>query len=236
MQKSKRWVCVSFLITTLLVPVFAWSKDGSEAKTSAATTATPAASAESVTALLGVLVMKGVLAPAEANAIRNAAPQAEFQMLVDVLKQKGVLSAEDMTAASSSSAVASPAPQPAPVASAAPASPLMVQAPPQAIAPAPIKPPAPTVASAVTPLRVLPLDPPVREGLVPAFKIGPVKVTPYGFIKATAIHDSSNPNGDDFPFPGIWLNSSSILSTGPTQDPSARPRRSHRPGRACATD
>ena len=31
-----------------------------------------------VTALLGVLVMKGVLAPNEANAIRNAAPKANF--------------------------------------------------------------------------------------------------------------------------------------------------------------
>ena len=32
-----------------------------------------------VTALLGVLVTKGVLAPAEAEAIRNAAPEVEFQ-------------------------------------------------------------------------------------------------------------------------------------------------------------
>ena len=218
MQRSKRWIWASFLITTLVVPLFAGSKEGSESKASTVATA-PMASTENVTALLGVLVMKGVLAPAEANAIRNAAPQVEFQMLVDVLRQKGVLSAADMTAAPISSAAATPAAPPVPVAIATPASPLVVQAP-QAVAQAPIKPPAPTVASAVTPLRVLPLDPPVREGLVPAFKIGPIKVTPYGFIKATAIHDSSNPNGDDFPFPGIWLNSSSVLSTGPTQDPS----------------
>ena len=216
MQMSKRWICISFLIAALVIPVIAGSKDGSEAKASS-TVAAATAGTENVTALLGVLVMKGVLAPAEANAIRNAAPEAEVQILVDVLKRKGVLSAADVTATGSSVAAT---PAAAPAASAAPASPLVVQAPAQAVAPAPIKPPAPTVASAVTPLRVLPLDAPVREGLVPAFKIGPVKVTPYGFIKATAIHDSSNPNGDDFPFPGIWLNSSSILSTGPTSDPS----------------
>ena len=223
MQRSKQWICASFLITTLAVPLFAGSKESAESKAGPTAAAAPLAGTENVTALLGVLVMKGVLAPAEANAIRNAAPNAEFQMLVDLLKQKGVLSASDVTATASPLVATSPAPQPTPPASAAPASALIVQAPPQgaqAVAPASIKPPAPTVASAVTPLRVLPFDAPVREGLVPAFKIGPVKVTPYGFIKATAIHDSSNPNGDDFPFPGIWLNSSSLLSTGPTQDPS----------------
>lgn len=222
MQMSKRWIRTSLLITTLVVPVFAGSKEGSESKASTPVATAPVAGTENVTALLGVLVMKGVLAPAEANAIRNAAPDAEFQMLVNVLKQKGVLTAADVAAAAGSSATpAASSPVPAVLAvRATPDSGLVVQAPAQAVAQAPIKPPAPTVASAVTPLRVLPLDPPVREGLVPAFKIGPIKVTPYGFIKATAIHDSSNPNGDDFPFPGIWLNSSSVLSTGPTQDPS----------------
>src|SRR5579862_1892452 len=220
MLRSNRWICNALLIAATALPVLAGSKDGSEAKASPTVAAPPAAGTENVTALLGVLVMKGVLAPAEANAIRNAAPQAEFQMLVDVLKQKGVLTAADVATAAGPSVAASPATPPAPAASTAPIAPLVVQTPAQAVAPAPIKPPGPTVASAVTPLRVLPLDPPVREGLVPAFKIGPVKVTPYGFIKATIVRDSSNPNGDDFPFPGIWLNSSSVLSTGPTKDPS----------------
>jgi len=81
-------------------------------------------------------------------------------------------------------------------------------------------PPAPTVVPAIAPLRVLPLDPPVKDGLIPGFKLGAVKVTPYGFIKVTAIRDSSSPNGDDFPYPGIFLNSSSVFSTGPTTNPS----------------
>jgi hypothetical protein len=78
--------------------------------------------------------------------------------------------------------------------------------------------PVPT-AAAVAPLRVLPVTPPAKGGLVSAFRIGPVSVTPYGFIKATAIHDSSMPNGDDFPYPGLFLDTSSVLNTGPTQDP-----------------
>ena len=89
-------------------------------------------------------------------------------------------------------------------------------------APSPVesKPAGPTVVSAIVPVRVLPLDPPVKDGLIPGFKLGGVKVTPYGFIKATVARDSSAPNGDDFPFPGIFLNSSSPFSTGPTDDPS----------------
>ncbi|HUK48805.1 MAG TPA: hypothetical protein VLW06_14475 [Terriglobales bacterium] len=79
--------------------------------------------------------------------------------------------------------------------------------------------PAPNVVPAVLPIRVLPIEPPAKDGLVPAFKLGAVKVTPYGFIKATAAHDSSAPNGDDFPFPGLFLNSTSVLNTGPTADP-----------------
>jgi hypothetical protein len=49
----------------------------------------------------------------------------------------------------------------------------------------------------------LPVGPIPREAGTPAFKIGSVRVTPYGFIKATVVHDSSSPNGDDFPLPGF---------------------------------
>ena len=77
----------------------------------------------------------------------------------------------------------------------------------------------PAVVPAIAPLRVLPVDPPRRDGLVPAFKMGPVKMTPYGFLKATAAHDSSMPNGDDFPFIGLFTASTTDTNTGPTKDP-----------------
>ena len=184
-----------------------------------------------VTALLGVLVKKGVLGPAEADAIRNAAPAAEFQLLVEALSRKGVLSAADLSVA------ATPAAQPA-----APAAPVEAresssvvvaggcgclaatqpQIQPQTPIPSRVAgelpPPPASVVGAVIPVRVFPVDPPKTGGLA-GIKAGPITLAPYGFIKATVVHDSSDPDGDDFPFPGIWLNSGNILSTGPTQDP-----------------
>jgi hypothetical protein len=194
----------------------------------------PAIGTANVTALLGVLVMKGVLAPSEAKSIQGATPGTEFQALVETLTRKGVVSAADL------SALAAPAPPPAPSAAVpvpaplvapallpaasaavprlapppAPEQPAVPQAAPLAVAAA-----APAVVAAVAPVRVLPVDPPVKDGLAAAFKLGAVKMTPYGFIKATAVNDTSSPNGDDFPFVGVFLGSTSILNTGPTKDP-----------------
>ena len=77
--------------------------------------------------------------------------------------------------------------------------------------------PQPKVVQAVAPVRVLPIDPPVKNGLVPAFRLGGVHVTPYGFLKSTAVEDSSNPHGDDFPLPGFIAGLTN--SFGPTVDP-----------------
>ena len=265
-MKLKRWLCTSLLAAVAVAPVFAGTNDAADAKNSpsanAANTAkaaeaagapanpspTPALGNANVTALLGVLVMKGVLAPAEANAIRNASPDAEFQLLVEALSRKGVLSAADLSAAASPAAAQPSVPAAAPaaipvavpvaVAATAPAAiPVTTSTslsnsepesssqagsglqqpgpgPQVAVTPAP-----PSVVAAVVPLRVLPVDPPKKDGLNAAFKMGPVKMTPYGFIKATAAYDSSSPNGDDMPFPGLFLSSTSILNTGPTEDP-----------------
>jgi hypothetical protein len=226
--------CFSSLLVLAItaVPVLAGSNDGKTANENAANTTataaaaaanpnpspTPAAGNANVTALLGVLVMKGVLAPTEANAIRNAAPEAEFQLLVEALSRKGLLSAADLSAA------ATPAAQPAapgasPVAarenaSASLSTPGADPTPQAASAP----PAAPPVVAAVAPVRVFPVDPPKTGGLN-GVKVGPVTFAPYGFIKATAIHDSSDPNGDDFPFPGLFLTTPQVTSTGPSTDP-----------------
>ncbi len=166
----------------------------------------------SVTALLGVLVMKGVLAPSEANAIRNAAPAGQFQALVEALSRKGVLNAADLSAATS--------PQAAVPETAVSTSLVSLESQPSGqAAPAP-KPAAPGVIPAIAPIRVFPVDAPKTGGLS-GVKVGPLTLAPYGFIKATVVHDSSMPNGDDFPFPGIWLTAgaNSTFNTGPTKDP-----------------
>jgi len=222
MLKFNRWICSALLAAVTVAPVLAGTKDATDAK-AAETNANPAAQPApaaaanpnltpagntNVTALLGVLVMKGVLDPSEANSIRNAAPEAELQLLVEALARKGVVSASDLAAVATPAASAQPAAKPAPVPASTPAQ-----------AAAPPKPPAPTVVAAIAPLRVLPIDPPIKDGLKAAFQMGPVKMTPYGFLKATGVYDTSNPNGDDMPFPGLFLATPQLTSTGPTKDP-----------------
>ena len=224
MSKFTKWLCTSLLTIVATAPVLAAPDDAVPANSGGGSNATnaaepvptpptlspaPAVNGGNVTALLGILVMKGVLAPTEAKAIQGAAPGTEFQALVNVLSSKGLVSASDLA----SLATPSPAPPPStavPVDAAliTPGTPSSPQA------ARDTKPAGPTVVPAIAPVRVNPIDPPSKDGLVAAFKLGPVKMTPYGFIKATLIHDSSDPRGDDFVLPG-FLNA----DTGPTTDP-----------------
>ncbi|MGC2476426.1 MAG: hypothetical protein WA485_18965 [Candidatus Sulfotelmatobacter sp.] len=244
MSKWNRMIGISLLAMVSVGSAFAGSKGATDTKTAAETAANATANASAapaganpsltpvgganVTALLGVLVMKGVLAPAEANAIRNAAPEAEFQLLVEALTRKGVVSATDLTVASPSTSnnptleshEGSASPATAAVASPNASAAVPAAAAPQvAHAPKEAKPPGPAVVAAIAPLRVLPVDPPVKDGLKAAFSMGPVKMTPYGFLKATGVYDTSNPNGDDMPFPGLFLATPQVTSTGPSKDP-----------------
>ncbi len=248
MLKLKMWLSILLVLAIMAVPVMAGNNDAKTENGNAANTSsteaspaaanpnpspspspspslspTSAASDSNVTALLGVLVMKGVLAPTEANAIRNAAPTAQFQALVEALSRKGVLSAADLSAA------ANPAARPSTVVAApvavTEAAAISVAGPEaavssQAVGATPPMPPAPAVVPAIAPVRVFPVDPPKTGGLS-GIKVGPLTLAPYGFVKATVVHDSSMPNGDDFPFPGIWLTSgaNSTFNTGPTEDP-----------------
>ena len=236
MSKFKKWLCISLLTIVATAPVMAGSDDAVPANNGTGTNATNAAepaaspatlnptsaiSTGNVTALLGVLVMKGVLAPSEAKAIQSAAPEAEFQLLVEALTRKGLLNAADVSAATNpaappSSAVTAPAAVSETVSAseASGDSQYSGQAATTPQTPQTQKPVPRTVVAAIAPVRVLPIDPPTKDGLVAAFKMGPVKMTPYGFVKATLVHDSSDPRGDDFPVPG-FLNA----DTGPNTDP-----------------
>ena len=238
MLKLKKLLPSLLVLAITALPVMAGSNDAKTANENAANATSaeaapagpspslaPTAGNANVTALLGVLVIKGVLAPSEAKAIQGAAPEAEFQLLVDTLSRKGYLSAADLSAAGNAAAQPStPATAPAAVPETVSASlstpegPTSPQAAATQMAPAP-KPATPAVVSAVAPVRVLPVDPPIKDGLKAAFTLGGVKMTPYGFIKATAARDSSSPNGDDFPFPGIFLTNTNPFSTGPSTDP-----------------
>ncbi len=247
MLKLKVWMSSLLVLAVTALPVMAGSNDAKTTKENSTNAtsaeATPAAASPNlattpgdanVTALLGVLVMKGVLAPNEANAIRTAAPNAQFQALVETLSRKGIVSAADLSAANPAAPPSAPAAVPVAVretVSTSLASPeaspqAQTQQPPKPQPPYPsrvageLPPPPPGVVTAVIPVRVFPIDPPKTGGLA-GIKAGPITLAPYGFIKASIVHDSSDPDGDDFPFPGIWLNAgpNSTFNTGPTQDP-----------------
>src|SRR5579863_8267061 len=71
----------------------------------------------------------------------------------------------------------------------------------------------PTTLPAALPIRPFPVGGIKKGELNPAIKLSGLGITPYGFLKATFIHDSSSPGGDDFPLPGF------LGDSGPTAAP-----------------
>ena len=207
-------------ITCLLIPVALGAADSSPTTaadpSNAAASAAPTNSSANVGAalnpsLVDLLVKKGILTTAEANSLGNVSGAAGMQQLLQLLKAKGVVN--DTEAAELKSAAEAEAVHSLMDAESGPTQ-ASLTTPASGQTPAPTKPAGPVVIPAIAPVRVLPLDAPVKEGLVPALKLGPVKVTPYGFVKATAAYDTSGPRGDDFIVPG-FLNA----DTGPNKNP-----------------
>jgi hypothetical protein len=154
-----------------------------------------------------VLVKKGILTPAEAKQIEQAATeQLANERIARILLDKGVISkaefeqiagkAPDAAAAAPEQKMASSQPPVAAIASQAQAAQK-----------------APAIVAAIAPIRALPVGGVSREAINLAFKTNGVGITPYGFVKATAAEDSSSPDGDDFPLPGF------IADSGPDGAP-----------------
>lgn len=177
-------------------------------------------------ALVHLLQAKGILTEQEAAQIAAASSSRESdRLLARLLLTKGLITqAEYESAVADSKGLTAPVASPAatvsaksnvtsvqPVPNGSPASPgQTLQAPLTAnLSSNKVDSASPSVIPAITPTRVFPVGGLPREGLKPAFSIGTVRVTPYGFIKATFVHDSSSPGGDDFPLPGF------ITDTGP---------------------
>jgi len=192
--------------------------------------------------LVRVLQSKGILTPQEAAQISQASSASDAdQRLAKLLLSKGVISQSDynqmmgapgiMNASASNSAPATMIPAvyrvPAAGAPAAPAAPAgsAASADPSAIAydqqqsqtgqtPVQQLPSvSPTTLSAANPIRVFPVGGVPKGELKPAIKLAGIGITPYGFLKATFVHDSSSPGGDDFPLPGF------LGDTGPNSAP-----------------
>lgn len=156
-----------------------------------------AATASNTTAqdpLIRILVAKGVITAGEASFI--GAGNNQHEKLLFLLKEKGVLSTSDLDQLVSVAGSQPATYQPALLTT--------VASTPAQQKPAEVKPPAPKFIPAVAPLRVLQVDPPKKDGLIPDIKLGSgARLKFYGFLKTSVVHDSSSPYGNDFPLPGF---------------------------------
>jgi hypothetical protein len=215
MQDLLKRFLQAVLLITISVPVCAGEEKPASGSASAAAGSSVSGATMKVEgdaalnpALLGILVMKGVLTKAEANALQNVPSASGVPQLLNLLKEKGVVTDADLVQVNLATAV----PANAVVQT---TSSYNAQA---TTPPAPAQEPA--VIPAVTPLRVLPIDLPKQGGMIPDIKLGSggnMKI--YGFLKATAVSDTASSGGatfgsNDFPLP-LLLGG----DTGPTSDP-----------------
>ena len=190
-----------------------FGKNDANGKPEATPSPTPVAATNEPTAatdpLLNLLVSKGVLSQSDAAAVGIGTLSEQRDKLTALLVQKGLISADELNAVRGGSAVIVPAVatktlDTAGVAAARPSK--------STANSAQTKPPA--VIPAIAPLRVLQLEGAKRDGLIPDIKLGSgAKLKLYGFFKASALFDSSNPPGNDFPLPG-FLNDSGPSTAG----------------------
>ena len=151
--------------------------------------------------LVRVLQAKGLLTEAEARTITaNATPAEQRDRLASLLRDKGVISATEFEEVRTSPS--------APTVKTITADYKTTSSSPPPAAPQPSPPKA---IAAVAPTRLLGIDVPKREGLIPDIKLGSgARLKLYGIFKASIIHDSSSPQGNDFPLPLL------ASDTGPT--------------------
>ena len=160
--------------------------------------------------LLRVLITKGVLTVDEARTIGASGTASEQRdRLAALLRDKGLISSAEFEAVRSG-----PSPEASAVSVPVNSAPVVttketadnVNPATQTAAPAKI--------AAATPVRLLGIDSPKREGLIPDIKLGNgARVKVYGIFKLSMIHDSSSPQGNDFPLPLL------ASDTGPHNSP-----------------
>lgn len=169
---------------------------GASATAAPASGASPGIGSAANTTLLDLLVTKGILTSAEANNLRNVSGSAGMDQLLQLLKAKGIVNdseAAELKAASD----AEPTHTIYDTESSGMPSLNLTTSGMTQTKPAESK--GPSVVPAIAPVRVLPIGPPVKEGIGPAIRLGSgASVSPYGFIKSTAAYDSYQPYGDDF--------------------------------------
>jgi hypothetical protein len=178
--------------------------------------------------LLRLLQAKGILTEEEVAQINGKSTPGDMnQRLAELLLSKGVISQSEYDRAFGAARVSNVSAAPLSNASVIPAVYRMPANSPVSGASAnslpaagtarskaaPAPPEGPTVVPAIAPIRVFPVGGLAKGEMKPMISMGNLHVTPYGFIKATFVHDSSSPGGDDFPLPGF------MNDTGPQGAP-----------------
>ena len=150
--------------------------------------------------LVRMLRNKGLLTESEARAIsESGTPVEQRDRLANLLRDKGIISAAEYDAVRTVSPIGETV-----ALTAKPTAEHLDhtkrEQPPKESAPQPAQ--TPSVIAAVAPTRMLPIDSPKREGLIPDIKLGTgARIKLYGLFKTSIIHDSSSPLGNDFPQP-----------------------------------
>ena len=172
----------------------------------------PAADPSVTDPLVRVLIAKGLLTTEEGRSVSAAATPAEQRdRLASLLRDKGLISPAEYEAVRAAAPAGGETARTAERADERTAA----QRPDGAqVAQKPAAAPTPAVIAAVAPTRLLQVDPPKREGLIPDLKLGTgARVKFYGIFKTSIIHDSSSPQGNDFPLPLL------AADTGPNNSP-----------------
>jgi hypothetical protein len=158
--------------------------------------------------LIRVLVSKGILNNSEAMSVDSGGTSDEKrERLAELLLDKGIITSAEFESLKPEPAVAAQEPRQVPGAA------LQAPAPAPAGTPAPARTQKPVIAM-VAPIRALQTDPVRRDGLIPDLRLGSGgKLKLYGFIRASIMHSTSSPLGNDFPLPGF------LSDTGPDASP-----------------
>ena len=164
-------------------------------------------------ALLRLLVNKGVLTPEDARGILSTSdPNQQRDRLATLLKDKGLISGAEFAALQAAAPDTSSPGRKEATAEASSSGRVGATA---GTGPGKNQDPSkPSVIPAAAPIRLLPIDPSKREGLIPDLKLGSgARIKPYGYFKTSVIRDSSSPQGNDFPLPLL------AADTGPQGSP-----------------
>jgi hypothetical protein len=154
--------------------------------------------------LIQLLVSKGVISAAEAKYVGSGTADTQREKLIFLLKEKGLLNSAEVSDLRTAPATEAKTVPVATTSSAVvrPAVYTTLDAKQQGAAE--VKPPSPKVVPAVAPVRVLQTEPSKKDGMIPDVKLGTgARMKFYGFVKASAVFDTSSPYGNDFPLPGF---------------------------------